>query len=120
MNSGFSILEISLFVIFGIMILIIIIALIWTKVIKKNDFSFVSYEYFNTPIGKKMFLELIKKGTLKKIHTRVIFRVPDLTLQAINSLYIGNENIYLISKSITSNVEQIKYESNSFYTVSKK
>ncbi|MGL5732487.1 MAG: hypothetical protein ACRCXE_00215 [Metamycoplasmataceae bacterium] len=120
MSSGSSILEISLFVVFGIMILVIIIALIWTKVIKRNDFSFISYEYFHTPSGKKMFLNLINKGTLKKIHTRVVFRVPDLTIQAINSLFIGNNNIYLISKSIARNVEQIKYESNSFYTVSNK
>ncbi|MGL5590776.1 MAG: hypothetical protein ACRDCH_01770 [Metamycoplasmataceae bacterium] len=115
-----SILEISLLVVFGIMILIIIIALIWTKLIKKNDFSFVSYDYFNILSGRKTFLDLIKKGSLKKIHTRVVFKVPDLTMQAINSLYIGNENIYLISKSISRDVEQIKYESNAFYTISRK
>lgn len=119
-QNNLSMVEITLYSLFGIIVLAIIIALIWTKLIKKNTFSHVSYNYFQTPNGRKMFLKLIKKSTLKKIYTKVTFHIQNISIQSISDIYIGNNYIYLISSPLTKNIKDVKNENGSFLTISKK
>lgn len=114
-----TMLEITLYVLIIIGVLSVIIALIWTKIIRKNTFSHISFNYFKTLRGKKEFNNLLKDDVLKKIYIGISINSENLSTQVINDIYVGSNYIYLISNSLSKNIGEVRSVNGKFITISR-
>ncbi|MDK2819638.1 MAG: hypothetical protein KFW07_02260 [Mycoplasmataceae bacterium] len=111
--------QITLYIIMSLLALVIIIALIWTKIISKNTFSPIYTSLLKTRNGKKMYMELLNKNVLKKIYSNSTFISNDISIQLISEVYIGYNYIYLISKSLSKDIKTIKNKNGNIIINSK-
>ncbi len=81
-------------------VLAIIIALIWTKLIKPNTFVYTSNNFIDKSNRKKIFTELVDDSVLTKYLANVSIKSNNISTYSINEILISNKCIYLISDAL--------------------
>lgn len=95
----------------GFAIVAIIVALIYSKVIKPVKMSYTSSSFFIKNKIKNIFLSLINKLVINKYKKNIIINDLSINTKAIKQIAIG-KNIYLISDPLYYNIINIQKDKN--------
>lgn len=107
--------EISQIVVYsfiGLGFLLVLGALIYTRLIKPTTFSYTSRSWFVKRKINKIFQRLKETKKIQKSFNNVLFETNDLSTAAINSVYFSKNYIYFLSDCLYWNISDV-IESNS-------
>lgn len=102
-----SISSIFIIVFICIAIVLICISLIYTKIIKSNDFCYTSNSIFVKFFLKRELKSLKKISEMKECHIDISFNLEGLTLFNIQYLFLSKNKIYLMTLPLYWNVKNV-------------
>lgn len=114
---GFS--DILVLSLIGVGAFACVCALIWTKLIKPVEMSYVSTSYVAKRKTKSLIKQLFKEGKLSKIMRDPSFKSTDSYI-ILDYLVFGNDKVYAISQSMYWNIASVKFAGSKFEVTTKK
>lgn len=112
--------EIIILAFICVAILLIIISLIWTKIIKKNDDVYISKTLNQLYKLKSISNNLLLKNKINLYLLNPIFKKESKILPVIGLIIITEYKVFLFSFPVVSKVKNIKYRSGKYVFETKK
>ncbi|WP_027120210.1 hypothetical protein [[Mycoplasma] testudinis] len=112
--------DIAIYFFICLLVVILIGVILWTKVIRKAGFSYLSSNYILRYKRHKTLISLTKKGILKRYYINCVIINGPYSLGVFKSIIIGNNYVYLIAKPLLKNIYDVKYVKNKYITILKK
>ncbi len=118
--SKFGPMEWTILVLIIVAIVAIIAALIWTKIIKPNKFSYTTKSYLVRHEIKSQVLDLIKEKQILRYLENITIRSTSVETYAIERIAISNKCIYLFSDALYYDVNEVIKEKGQYTCITKK
>lgn len=93
-------------------VIAVILALFWTKIVKPSTFGYTSKSIIVKWKLKKIFKNLFNSHKIIKSYQNVCFDLTDINMAIIDSMYFGNDFIYIVSNSFYWNIKEIIFSQN--------
>ncbi|BAC44242.1 HAD superfamily hydrolase [Malacoplasma penetrans HF-2] len=114
-----TITSISIIVLICLGVILVIGALIYTKLIKPNTFAYTSTSFYVKQILKSKFKKFKKDKLIKEGYMDVSWNLENTKFGNVPYL-LYEESIYLISNPLYWNIREVKEENNNIICESKK
>ena len=107
-NANPSVLQISIYVLIGVGILLCIGALVWTKLIRPNQFA---YSYKNHDFDKKYKSWIQKLNSQSKViaYQDLMLDFGDQKPILLERMFISVQNVYLVANPLSKKVLSVNH-----------
>lgn len=95
-------------------------ALLWTKIIKPNDFCYTTNNLIVKNKIKKQLIDLINSSVLIKYFYNISIKTNKIDTLAINNLFYSKKQIYFISDALYYNIVDVCKTSNEIKAITKR
>ncbi len=110
----------TIFVLIIVAVIAIIAALIWTKVIRPNKFSYTTKSYLVRKEIKSQVLDLIKENKVDKYLENIIIRSDSVETYAIERLAISKKCVYIFSDALYYDVNEVTKDKGQYTCITKR
>lgn len=109
----------GIYICLGVAGFLIIVALIYTKIIKPNTFSYSSNSFFVKWKFKNILKELKNKKVISECYLDLSYNLGQMDIGNLNYFAVGNK-MFLISSPLYWNVKKVFLEKNKIMCATKK